>query len=92
MNASKEHPEDVTCSTCDGSGYNSAARQAGYTAENMLTANPMTVPIGTWPCESCGGTGKLIDGEKLSQLKEYIGDNKELIENAMLTEKTKRKD
>lgn len=93
---SKEHLDDVLCETCDGSGYDSAARQAGYTAESMKTANPMHIPLGVWPCTSCNGTGKLIDGAKMeqmqNQLKEYVGDNKDLINGSILAEKDKKKD
>ena len=90
------HPKDVPCETCSGSGYDSAARRAGYTAESMKTANPMHIPLGVWPCTSCNGTGKLIDGAKMeqleNQLKEYVGDNKGLINGSILTEKDKKKD
>jgi len=85
--ATKNHPDDVVCTRCNGGGYASAARDMGM--EDM----PMMLkPIGVYPCPSCNGSGLMIDGEKMAQWVEYIEDNKELIEQGMLALKAKRKD
>lgn len=43
---------DDKCLFCNGSGYKSAA-------ENMPSDTPsILMPIGTWPCPGCNGTGK----------------------------------
>jgi DnaJ-class molecular chaperone len=87
MNATKNHPDDVVCTSCNGSGYASAARDMGM--EDM----PMMLkPIGVYLCPSCNGSGLMIDGEKMSKWVEYLEDNKELIEESMAALRTKRKD
>lgn len=41
------------CTQCNGTGWDSAARQM-----NMLDAPTMLRPLGVFPCNACGGTGK----------------------------------
>lgn len=43
------------CPRCGGSGYRSAAADAG-----MQDLPVMLQPIGVYPCSSCNGTGKMF--------------------------------
>lgn len=84
--ATKNHPDDVTCDRCNGSGYASAAKD--MCMEDM----PMMLkPIGVYPCPSCNNTGLSFDGQKMAELTEYLEENKELIEQSMLALRAKRK-
>jgi len=83
--ATKNHPDDIECTRCNGSGYASAARD--MCMEDM----PMMMkPIGVYLCPSCNGSGLSFDGAKMDALTEYLEDNKELIEQSMLALRAKR--
>jgi DnaJ-class molecular chaperone len=83
--ASKNHPDDVACGTCGGTGYQSAAKEMGM--EDM----PMMMkPIGVWPCNSCQGSGLLIDGEKMAKMTDYLEEHAELIQESMAALRAKR--
>lgn len=43
----------INCSICNGTGFDSAARQM-----NMQDMPTMLTPLGIFPCQLCGGTGK----------------------------------
>lgn len=88
--ATGPHPDDVTCPTCNGTGFESAARKMGM--EDM--PQKMT-PIGVWHCTSCNGSGKLIDGAKMTEvlkvLEAYIDEDPELIADSFLANKALKK-
>lgn len=87
---SKTHPNDVTCPTCSGGGWQSAAKEMGM--EDMPL---MHRPIGVWPCTSCHGTGLLIDGAAMEEmtkaLKDYIKDNPDFLTDSFLADRALKK-
>lgn len=59
------------CTTCNGTGWDSAARRAG-----MEDAPVYFRPIGVWQCTSCNGTGKIgLTDEMARVLSEAIRES-----------------
>lgn len=56
------------CNRCEGTGFLSAAKESGWSEEEILRS-PYTAPIGVFYCPLCNGAGKL------PELREIVNNN-----------------